>query len=325
MDLNNVFDEENTNIPLLSEDNNDDECQFRNVYESYTGQNFLKPNEDLPLLKDEINLSQEMNLELASKYTSQVNTLNQKYSELPSITTTCKEPPPVKQCNNNNPTISHPRNRLDKVFSLEDDIKLVRGILKHGKKWKEIWEEYDLKHINKMSLKDRARSKPFQQLLEHAHCDESILSDMDALESLRISSRKVSSRESSSSSIAIKKRKVSSSEGDSKKQRQKKSIPALDIRHNNLNDEFSNNMMMHHFLDSSSAAPPIIEPLPLRRWSPKADYISTASSSPQQFWAILNENKPVASSQNTATNENFVICTNYEDDDVDYVSNLTAV
>ena len=303
MDLNNVFDEE-SNHDLLSEANNDED-QFK-IYESYVNQNFIKANDELPPLQDE------------TKF--QVNTLNQNYSELPCITTSsAKVAHSVKQ--SSNATASHPRNRLDKVFSLEDDIKLVRGILKHGKKWKEIWEEYDLKHINKMSLKDRARSKPFQQLLEHAQCDESILTDVNALEALRLSSRKVASRDSSSSSL-VKKRKAISS-GDSRKQRQKKNIPALDIGNANFNADFSNSIMTYHSLDSSSNL--INEPPPHRRWSPKPDYISTLSSSPQQFWAILNENKPVAPTQDTTTNENFVICTNYEDDDIDFVANLTAV
>ena len=67
------------------------------------------------------------------------------------------------------------RNKLDKIFTDRDDIQLIRGILKHGKKWKLIWDTYDLKHINRMSLKDRARSKAFRILLERARKDESIL------------------------------------------------------------------------------------------------------------------------------------------------------
>lgn len=69
------------------------------------------------------------------------------------------------------------RNKLDKIFSIHDDINLIRGILAHGKKWKLIWEKYNLKHINRMSLKDRARSKAFKVLLERAREDINVLDD----------------------------------------------------------------------------------------------------------------------------------------------------
>lgn len=74
-------------------------------------------------------------------------------------------------------TGTRPRNRLDKIFTDDDDIKLIRGILKYGKKWKQIWEEFNLTHINRMSLKDRARSKNFRVLLEMARKDPTVLDD----------------------------------------------------------------------------------------------------------------------------------------------------
>ena len=74
------------------------------------------------------------------------------------------------------------RNKLDKIFSIHDDIQLIRGILAHGKKWKLIWEKYNLKHINRMSLKDRARSKAFKILLERAREDIHVLDKPNEIE-----------------------------------------------------------------------------------------------------------------------------------------------
>ena len=74
------------------------------------------------------------------------------------------------------------RKTSSKIFTNDDDILLVRGILKHGKKWKQIWREHKgLQHIKMSSLKDRARSRRFQNLLERTKLDSRILDDQGAL------------------------------------------------------------------------------------------------------------------------------------------------
>ena len=62
-------------------------------------------------------------------------------------------------------------------FTRSDEVHLVRGILKYGKSsWKKIWQETSgLHHIKHSALKDRARSKRFQSILERAQKDPSLL------------------------------------------------------------------------------------------------------------------------------------------------------
>ena len=60
----------------------------------------------------------------------------------------------------------HRRQRLDTVFSYQDDIQLAMGIYQYGNKWKYIWKEKNLTHIPYSSLKDRARSKAFKELMD---------------------------------------------------------------------------------------------------------------------------------------------------------------
>ena len=73
-----------------------------------------------------------------------------------------------KKANKNNIICRHHRRqrRLDTVFSYQDDIKLAMGIVQYGNKWKHIWKEKNLKHIPYSSLKDRARSKAFKELID---------------------------------------------------------------------------------------------------------------------------------------------------------------
>ncbi len=62
-------------------------------------------------------------------------------------------------------------------FTRDDDVNLIRGILKHGKSsWKKIWQETpQLQHIKHAALKDRGRSRRFQNALEQAKRDPSLL------------------------------------------------------------------------------------------------------------------------------------------------------
>lgn len=62
-------------------------------------------------------------------------------------------------------------------FTRDDDVNLIRGILKYGKSsWKKIWQETpQLQHIKHAALKDRGRSRRFQNALEQASKDPSLL------------------------------------------------------------------------------------------------------------------------------------------------------
>eukprot|EP00984_Skeletonema_dohrnii_P035103 scaffold34616_cov159-Skeletonema_dohrnii-CCMP3373.AAC.8 len=62
-------------------------------------------------------------------------------------------------------------------FTRNDEILLVRGILKHGKSsWIKIWKETPaLQKIKHSALKDRARSKRFCSILERARQDPTLL------------------------------------------------------------------------------------------------------------------------------------------------------
>ena len=71
-----------------------------------------------------------------------------------------------KKSNKTNSVYHHRRQRLDTVFSYQDDIQLAMGILQYGNKWKYIWKEKNLTHIPYSSLKDRARSKTFKELMD---------------------------------------------------------------------------------------------------------------------------------------------------------------
>lgn len=52
----------------------------------------------------------------------------------------------------------------------------------HGKKWKTIWDaEPLLQHIKHSALKDRARSKRFQEIFARAEADPSLLNDPERL------------------------------------------------------------------------------------------------------------------------------------------------
>ena len=62
-------------------------------------------------------------------------------------------------------------------FTREDDINLIRGIIKFGRSsWKKIWKDTpELQHIKHSALKDRGRSKRFSTALEKAMKDPSLL------------------------------------------------------------------------------------------------------------------------------------------------------
>eukprot|EP00986_Skeletonema_menzelii_P011149 scaffold5669_cov144-Skeletonema_menzelii.AAC.12 len=81
--------------------------------------------------------------------------------------------------------ISHDKNSTigTRKFTRDDDINLIRGILKHGKSsWKKIWQDApELQHIKHAALKDRGRSKRFQNALEKALEDPSLLDRPDEL------------------------------------------------------------------------------------------------------------------------------------------------
>lgn len=65
---------------------------------------------------------------------------------------------------------------LTRKFTMNDDILLIRGILRYGKKWKTIRDnEPRLHHILHSALKDRTRSKRFQAKLLKAEADPTIL------------------------------------------------------------------------------------------------------------------------------------------------------
>mmetsp|Transcript_38990 Transcript_38990/g.70226 ORF Transcript_38990/g.70226 Transcript_38990/m.70226 type:complete len:724 (+) Transcript_38990:79-2250(+) len=69
-------------------------------------------------------------------------------------------------------------------FSIHDEILLVKGMIKHGKKncWKKIYDEQPgLHHIKHSALKDRARSRRFKEILERAELDPSLLGRPDEL------------------------------------------------------------------------------------------------------------------------------------------------
>lgn len=67
-------------------------------------------------------------------------------------------------------------------FTREDEVLLVRGMIVHGKKWKTIWDaEPLLQHIKHSALKDRARSKRFQEIFARAEEDPSLLNDPERL------------------------------------------------------------------------------------------------------------------------------------------------
>ncbi|KAL7499368.1 hypothetical protein ACHAWT_007383 [Skeletonema menzelii] len=81
--------------------------------------------------------------------------------------------------------ISHDKNSTigTRKFTRDDDINLIRGILKHGKSsWKKIWQDApELQHIKHAALKDRGRSKRFQNALKKALEDPSLLDRPDEL------------------------------------------------------------------------------------------------------------------------------------------------
>ena len=62
-------------------------------------------------------------------------------------------------------------------FTRDDDIHLIRGILEYGRSsWKKIWKETpELQHIKHAALKDRGRSKRFQNALKWAEMDPTLL------------------------------------------------------------------------------------------------------------------------------------------------------
>jgi len=67
-------------------------------------------------------------------------------------------------------------NALTRKLTMNDDILLIRGILRYGKKWKTIRDnEPRLHHILHSALKDRTRSKRFQAKLLKAEADPTIL------------------------------------------------------------------------------------------------------------------------------------------------------
>lgn len=67
-------------------------------------------------------------------------------------------------------------------FTRADEVALVRNIIKHGKKWRRIWDlSPDLRHIYPAALKDRARSKRFQDILSRAVKDPSLLNNPEEL------------------------------------------------------------------------------------------------------------------------------------------------
>lgn len=91
-------------------------------------------------------------------------------------------------------------------FTRSDEVNLVKGILKHGQKWKgkplpshtithyfptddsrcdntvAIWnDEPELQHIYYSALKDRARSKRFQTILAKAEADPTLVNNPEAL------------------------------------------------------------------------------------------------------------------------------------------------
>ncbi len=74
------------------------------------------------------------------------------------------------------------RKSCSKIFNNNDDVLLIKGMLKYGKRWKQIWDEFPgLQHIKQSSLKDRARSRRFHNLLERVRLDATILDDPSAL------------------------------------------------------------------------------------------------------------------------------------------------
>jgi len=97
---------------------------------------------------------------------------------------TCEPLPPHSRYNESKKTIdkyviSHDNRSATgtREFSRDDDVNLIRGILKYGKSsWKKIWQETpQLQHIKHAALKDRGRSRRFQNALELASKDPSLL------------------------------------------------------------------------------------------------------------------------------------------------------
>ncbi len=73
-------------------------------------------------------------------------------------------------------------NALTRKLTMDDDILLIRGILRYGKKWKTIRDnEPRLHHIMHSALKDRTRSKRFQAKLLKAEANPSILNTSHGL------------------------------------------------------------------------------------------------------------------------------------------------
>lgn len=58
--------------------------------------------------------------------------------------------------------------KQNSFFTEQDDAKLLAGLLKYGEKFNVIWSEFDLTHIPRTLLKDRASTKQFQELLKKA-------------------------------------------------------------------------------------------------------------------------------------------------------------
>jgi len=98
---------------------------------------------------------------------------------------TCNAPPPAPSLNNETKkrvdkyVISHDNNANagTRKFTRDDDVNLIRGILKYGKSsWKKIWQETpELQHIKHAALKDRGRSRRFQNALKWAFEDPTLL------------------------------------------------------------------------------------------------------------------------------------------------------
>lgn len=76
----------------------------------------------------------------------------------------------------------HADENKTRKFTRNDEVRLVRGMLVHGKKWKQIWDaEPLLQHIKHSALKDRARSRRFKDIQARAEEDHSLLEDPEAL------------------------------------------------------------------------------------------------------------------------------------------------
>ena len=67
-------------------------------------------------------------------------------------------------------------------FNKDNDILLVKGILRHGDDWDEILNDFDeLQQLTLSTLIDRTQTPQFQLLLERCHLDAAILDDPGAL------------------------------------------------------------------------------------------------------------------------------------------------